>query len=172
MGGNPAPDWATGPSATSRASSSSAGTRPEESPSSSGRRPGTPPAMPGTVSRAPGPDPLTRFATVTDGEARSTHNSQETTMRKTVWLAAFAVLLCTAAMATERVAVLDGTSWKVDVEPDNMAQSKGEKQFKETLTFADGNITVSAPKVGFEATPYSVTKAGEKDFTFKAERTS
>ena len=93
-------------------------------------------------------------------------------MRKTVWLAAFAAILFTAAMATERVAVLYGTSWKVDVEPDNMAQSKGEKQFKETLTFADGNITVSAPKVGFEATPYSVTKAGEKDFTFTASRTS
>lgn len=93
-------------------------------------------------------------------------------MRKTVWLAAFAALLCTAVMATERVAVLDGTSWKVDVEPDNMAQSKGEKQFKETLTFADGKITVSAPKVGFEATPYSVTKAGEKDVTFTASRTS
>jgi len=93
-------------------------------------------------------------------------------MRKTVWLAAFAVLLCTAAMAAEKVAVLDGTSWKLDVEPDSMAQSKGEKQFKETLTFADGNITVSAPRVGFEATPYSVTKAGEKDFAFKAERTS
>jgi len=75
-------------------------------------------------------------------------------------------------MAAEKVAVLDGTSWKLDVEPDSMAQSKGEKQFKETLTFADGNITVSAPRVGFEATPYSVTKAGEKDFTFKAERTS
>src|SRR5688572_24349079 len=73
MGGNPAPDWATGPSATSRASSSSAGTPPEESPSSSGRRPGTPPAMPGTVSRAPAPDPSTRCATVTDGEALTTH---------------------------------------------------------------------------------------------------
>ncbi len=93
-------------------------------------------------------------------------------MRRIVWLAVIAVLLCTGAMAEERVAVLDGTSWKVDVEPDNMAQGKGEKQFKETLTFADGNITVSAPKVGFEATPYSVSKAGEKDFTFKASRTS
>ena len=47
-----------------------------------------------------------------------------------------------------------------------------EKQFKETLTFADGSVSLSAPKVGFEASPYSVSKAGEKDWTFKAERTS
>jgi hypothetical protein len=53
-----------------------------------------------------------------------------------------------------------------------MAQDKGEKQFKETLTFADGNVSLSAPKVGFEASPYSVSKAGEKDLTFKAVRTS
>ena len=93
-------------------------------------------------------------------------------MRKTVWLLAFAALLSTVAMASHEVPVLDGTSWKVDVEPDQMARDKGEKQFKETLTFADGNITLSAPRVGFEASPYSVTKTGDKDMTFKAVRTS
>ena len=93
-------------------------------------------------------------------------------MRKTIWLAAFTVLLCTAAIAEEKVAILDGTSWKVEVEPDDMAKGKGEKQFKETLTFAGGNITVSTPKVGFEATPYSISRTGEKELTFKAERTS
>jgi hypothetical protein len=75
-------------------------------------------------------------------------------------------------MASPRVAVLDGTSWKLDVEPDKMAQDKGEKEFKETLMFADGSVSLSAPKVGFESSPYSVLKAGEKDWTFKAERAS
>lgn len=93
-------------------------------------------------------------------------------MKKTAWLAAIVVILVTVAMASPQVAVLDGTSWKVDVEPDTMAKEKGEKQFKETLTFADGSVSLSAPKVGSQASPYSVTKAGEKDFTFKAERAS
>jgi len=91
-------------------------------------------------------------------------------MKKPVWLAALAIALSTLAMATPKVAVLDGTSWKINVEPDSMAKDKGEKQFNETLTFADGSLSLSAPKVGFEASPYSVTKSGEKDFTFKAER--
>jgi len=93
-------------------------------------------------------------------------------MRKLAWLAATALVLSTVALASPSVAVLDGTSWKLDVEPDSMAKDKGEKQFKETLTFADGSITLSAPKVGSEASPYSVTKAGEKDTTFTAERVS
>jgi len=93
-------------------------------------------------------------------------------MRKTIWLALAAIVLSSVAVANPKVAVLDGTSWKIEVEPDSMAKDKGEKQFKETLTFADGNITLSAPKVGSEASPYSVSKAGEKDFTFKAERSS
>ena len=93
-------------------------------------------------------------------------------MKKAVFLVALAFVLCTVALAGSEVAVLDGTSWKVDVEPDQMAKDKGEKQFKETLTFADGKVTLSAPKVGTDASPYSVTKAGEKDMTFTAERVS
>jgi len=93
-------------------------------------------------------------------------------MRKTAWLAVCALIFSTVALANPKVAVLDGTSWKIEVEPDSMAKDKGEKQFKETLTFADGNITLSNPKVGSEASPYSTAKAGEKDFSFKAERTS
>ena len=93
-------------------------------------------------------------------------------MRKTFWLAAFAIILSTVAVAGHEVAVLDGTSWKLEVEPDAMAQKAGEKQFKETLTFADGKVSLSAPKVGFDASPYTTTKAGEKDWTFKAERAS
>jgi len=93
-------------------------------------------------------------------------------MKKLVWLAAFAVVFSTLALANPKVAVLDGTSWKLDVEPDAMAKTKGEKKFKQTLTFADGNISLSAPKVGSEASPYSVTKSGETDWTFIAERWS
>ena len=93
-------------------------------------------------------------------------------MRKTAWLAVLAMILSTVALASPKVAVLDGTSWKIEVEPDSMAKDKGEKQFKETLTFADGSITLSAPKVGSEASPYSVSKSGEKDMTFTAERST
>ena len=93
-------------------------------------------------------------------------------MRKIVWLAAFTVVLSTLAMAGSDVAVLDGTSWKINVEPDEMTQKTGEKQFNETLTFADGNVSLSAPKVGFESSPYTLTKTGEKDYTFKAVRSS
>lgn len=93
-------------------------------------------------------------------------------MKRALLLMSLALLLSSVAMAGHEVAVLDGTSWKVEVEPDSMAKDKGEKQFDETLTFADGSVTLSAPKVGFAASPYTVTKAGEKDFTFKAERDS
>ena len=91
-------------------------------------------------------------------------------MRLLAGLGVIAVALSSVAFANEKVAVLDGTSWKVDVKADSMTHEKGEKDFKETLTFADGNITLSAPKVGDAASPYSVTKKGEKDYTFKAER--
>ena len=80
-------------------------------------------------------------------------------MRKIAWLAVSAIVLSTVALASPKVAVLDGTSWKVDVKPDSMAADKGEKDFKETLTFADGNVTMSAPKVGSEASPYSAAAA-------------
>ena len=91
-------------------------------------------------------------------------------MRKTAWLAVFAIALSSVALAGHQVAVLDGTSWKLDVEPDTMAKDKGEKNFGETLTFADGSVSLSAPKVGLAASPYSVSKTGEDDFTFKVER--
>lgn len=93
-------------------------------------------------------------------------------MRKFAWLAVSAIILSTVALASPNIAVLDGTSWKLEVKPDDMARDKKEKDFKETLTFADGNITLSAPKVGSAASPYSVTRSGEKDVTFKAERVS
>lgn len=93
-------------------------------------------------------------------------------MRTIVSMTVLALALSTMAMAGHEVAVLDGTSWKVEVEPDAMAKKSGEKQFKETLTFADGSVSLSAPKVGFEASPYTISKTGDKDVTFKAERLS
>jgi len=93
-------------------------------------------------------------------------------MRKILGLAVCAMILSTVAIAGHQVSVLDGTSWKIDVEPDGMTKDKGEKQYKETMTFADGSVSLSAPKVGSEASPYTVSKSGEKDFVFKAERAS
>lgn len=93
-------------------------------------------------------------------------------MKKILALAVFAIVVVTLAVAGHQVPVLDGTSWKVDVKPDDMAKDTGEKDFKETMTFADGKVSLSAPKVGFGASPYTVTQAGKKDWTFKAERAS
>lgn len=93
-------------------------------------------------------------------------------MNKFAWMAASALVLSTVALASPEVAMLDGTSWKLDVKADDMTKDKHEKDFKETLTFADGNITLSAPKVGTSASPYTVTRSGEKELTFKADRVS
>ena len=94
-------------------------------------------------------------------------------MKKVAWLAALGLAFCMVAFASEKVSALDGTSWKVDVEPDNMAKDKGEKQYKEVLTFADGMASMSeGQKVGFASSPYTVTKSGDKDWTFKMEQKS
>ncbi|HEX4826015.1 MAG TPA: hypothetical protein VFV19_17085 [Candidatus Polarisedimenticolaceae bacterium] len=83
-----------------------------------------------------------------------------------------AIMLCSMAVASPKLAVLDGTSWKVEVKPDSMAKDKAEQEFKETLTFADGNVTLGAAKVGGDPAPYTVSKTGVKDLTFTAERKS
>lgn len=93
-------------------------------------------------------------------------------MRKTAWLAGVAMVLSSVAFADHQLAVLDGTSWKVEVKPDAMAADKGEKEFKETLTFAAGKISLSAPKVSGEPAAYSLTTSGDKDVTFTADRVS
>ena len=48
-----------------------------------------------------------------------------------------AMMFSAVAVADHQVAVLEGTSWKVDVEPDGMAGDKGEKEFKDSLIFAE-----------------------------------
>lgn len=93
-------------------------------------------------------------------------------MRKTAGLAVLALALSTLVVASPQVSVLDGTGWKIDVHPDATTKDKGEKDFKETLTFAAGKVSFTAPKVGTEPSDYSVTKAGEKDVSFKTERDS
>jgi hypothetical protein len=97
----------------------------------------------------------------------------EVGMKKFAWLAVFAFAFCMVAIASEKVAALDGTSWKIDVAPDAMAKTKGEKDYKEVLTFADGMVSMDeGQKVGFASSPYEVEKSGEKDWTFKTKQES
>jgi len=93
-------------------------------------------------------------------------------MRQAAWLAAFAIILSAVAVASPQVSILDGTSFRVAVTPDAKGHDTGEKEFEEVLTFADGSVTLSAPKVGLEASPYSVSNVGEKDTTFRVARAS
>ena len=94
-------------------------------------------------------------------------------MKLVALLAVVALTFCMVAFANEKVAALDGTSWKVDVEPDAMAKAKGEKQYKEVLTFADGSVSMAeGQKVGFASSTYEVTKSGEKDWAFKMNQDS
>ena len=94
-------------------------------------------------------------------------------MKHLAWLVALALAFGMTAFASEKVAALDGTSWKIDVAPDGMAKEKGEKDYKEVLTFADGMVTMNeGQKVGFPSSPYEVSKSGEQDWTLKTEQVS
>jgi hypothetical protein len=94
-------------------------------------------------------------------------------MKHVAWLAAPALAFCMVAYASEKVAALDGTSWKVELGPDHMAKEKGEKEYKEVLTFADGMVSMNeAQKVGFASSPYDLAKSGEKDWSFKTAQNS
>lgn len=50
-------------------------------------------------------------------------------MKHLAWLAALALAFGMVAFGSEKIAALDGTSWKIDVEPDAMAKDKGEKDW-------------------------------------------
>ena len=94
-------------------------------------------------------------------------------MKHFAWVAALVFVFGLAAFASEKVAALDGTSWKVDVAPDSMAKDKGEKDYKEVLTFADGMVSMNeGQKVGFGSSHYDLAKSGDKDWTFKTEQNS
>jgi len=93
-------------------------------------------------------------------------------MRKFAWLAAFMMVLSSLALAGHEVPVIDGTSWKLEVEPDSMAKGKGAEQFKPTMTFADGKVSLTDSKGAFEASAYTVEKSDKKEWTFKTVQTS
>ena len=94
-------------------------------------------------------------------------------MKHIAWLAVLVFAVGIAAFASEKVAALDGTSWKVQVDPDSMAKTKGEKEYKEVLTFSDGMVAMSeGQKVGFASSHYDLAKSGNKDWTFKTEQFS
>lgn len=92
---------------------------------------------------------------------------------KLAWAVAIALLTAGISVADDKASGLDGTSWKVEVEPDKMAKEKGEKEFHETITFADGQIvTNEGPKLGFATVPYALSRSGDKDWTFTADQQS
>lgn len=94
-------------------------------------------------------------------------------MKHLAWLVVFALAFGMTAFGSEKVAALDGTSWKIDVDPDSMAKKKGEKAYNEVITFADGFASMTeGQKVGFASSAYEVTKSGEKNWTFKTEQVS
>lgn len=94
-------------------------------------------------------------------------------MKRIIWLAVFLVAVGMVTFASEKVAALDGTSWKVEVNPDSMAKGKGEKDYKEVLTFSDGMVSMGeGQKVGFASSHYDIAKSGNKDWTFKTEQIS
>jgi hypothetical protein len=91
-------------------------------------------------------------------------------MRKFAWLAAFVMVVSSLALAGHEVPVLDGTSWKLEVEPDSMAKEKGAEQFKPTMTFADGKVSLTDSRGAFDASPYVAEKSDKKEVTFKTEQ--
>ena len=87
-------------------------------------------------------------------------------------LAALVIVFSTVVTAGNQIGVLDGTTWALTVEPDAMARDNGATRFKETLKFVDGKASLSAPKVGVQEAPYSVSRSGEKDWSLKTQRSS
>lgn len=103
----------------------------------------------------------------------TTPNTLEVYLKKLAWLTAVALAFCMVTFASEKIAALDGTSWKIDVSPDSMAKTKGEKDYKEVLTFADGMVSMNeGQKAGFASSAYEVSPTGEKNSTFKTEQES
>lgn len=93
--------------------------------------------------------------------------------KKIAWGLAAALTVAGLAFADPKLPGLDGSSWKVEVNPDGMAKDKGEKDFHETLTFADGKLsTIEGPKVGFESAAYTMSRSGDHDWSFTAEQES
>jgi hypothetical protein len=89
------------------------------------------------------------------------------------WAAGLLLLTVGISYADDKPSGLEGTSWKVDVNPDGMAKDKGEKDFHDTFTFADDNLMTSeSQKLGFGSAPYKLSRSGDKDWGFSAEQAS
>jgi hypothetical protein len=80
--------------------------------------------------------------------------------------------LFTVVAAGNQISVLDGTTWALTVEPDAAATVKGGSRFKETLKFVDGKVSLSAPTVGVQEAPYSVSEVRANVWTFQTKRAS
>ena len=95
------------------------------------------------------------------------------TTKNLAWAASLLLLTAGIAWADAKPSNLEGTSWKVEVNPDGMAKDKGEKEFHETFTFADEKLVTSeGQKMGFGSTPYKLSRSGDKDWGFSAEQAS
>lgn len=89
------------------------------------------------------------------------------------WAAGLLLLIAGIAYADDKPSSLEGTSWKVDVNPDGMAKDKGEKDFHDTFTFADEKLMTSeSQKLGFGSSPYKLSRSGDKDWGFSSEQES
>ena len=77
----------------------------------------------------------------------------QTELKQIVSVTLFAWLLTTITAQAE---LLDGTKWKVQVIPQKQAADKGEKEFADELTFADGKfISQASAAKGFPRAAYS-----------------
>ena len=95
------------------------------------------------------------------------------TTKNFAWAAGLLLLTAGIAWADAKPSGLEGTSWKVDVNPDGMAKDKGEKDFHETFTFADERLVTSeGQRLGFGSAPYKLSRSGDKDWGFSAEQES
>jgi hypothetical protein len=92
---------------------------------------------------------------------------------KLAWAVGLAILSAGIVLAEGKPSQLDGTTWKVDVHPDGMAKDKGEKEFHETITFADGKlVTNEGRKLGFASAPYVLSRSGDNEWSFTADQES
>lgn len=93
-------------------------------------------------------------------------------MKIILGLAILAIMFSTVVTAGNQVSALDGTTWALTVEPDEIAKASGATGFKETLKFVGGKASLSLPKVGVQEAPYSVAQVGAKAWSFQTKRSS
>ena len=73
---------------------------------------------------------------------------------------------------TASASSLEGTTWPVKLIPDAMAAQQGEKPFDDELSFAKGQVTMSAcVKSGFTPSRYTIAPSGGS-WSFKTHQVS